>query len=898
MQRNLLSALLLMAVFGMSAKHVTPEEALSRIALSNGSCAAKARMAGKLTCTKTLSSNQNIDALYIFQGANTTFFLPADDRVTPILGYLDSPAEGEMPEQLKWWLDEYVSQIEYLQSQTDDSSSAHRAADVATRVAIEPMITTKWGQDAPYNLATPTINGANAATGCVATAAAQLMKYYNYPQGDLSGTISYTDYGTDTTNGTERSLTLDGYRFDWSNMTDTYSSNKYTDDEADAVAFLMKACGYASQTDYYSASSAGGYHQLMMAGMKEYFGYNKDASILLRNTMDSATWEDLIYQHLKNVGPVVYQGRDTSNYGHVFLCDGYSSDGYFHFNWGWNGNYNGYFRTTALIPYNQGIGGVTVKDYNYNQSAIFNLVPTGHTTMEVPTASPFIINGNIMGEYMSFPAYNKQYLLFYTEKSYNSNFQYNFFYNYTADDITGDFGLKVINDQNEVSYQFKSYYTHTTEKPFKFNYGYPEVDYLVTFEKSGTYRVSLVFRKDETEDWVEFAHWLNTTDYLIVTVDDDLNITSVTTPIIGSYSVDGIKVTTPLYRSKAFKYSYTVNNSNATSVIDTLIPYICVKNTDDTTTDETNTDETTTDESEESSAENVRANAASTTATTVYTDAEGNSYTPIATGSSVVVNVAANSTFTDEAFSYMTMASGYESYAGDAYLCLVSANDNSVVGVTDITVNTYDRELWFRVPTFKLVTTDNTVDFNNLVFDCEVTCLDGYYADKIFVAITTGEKTSNGKEKVVASIYAPDVYVISNGETVKFQIAGAFTSAEENVAYNAKLCYIWDSTASRAFEVSSIPLKITSVVAGVDAVADDITATSIKADRAADLITVSAPSEIESVSVYSLDGREIAPEKQIYGQSATIEMAKLPAGVNIVKVILSDGNSTVSKIIK
>ena len=35
---------------------------------------------------------------------------------------------------------------------------------------------------------------------------------------------------------------------------------------------------------------------------------------------------------------------------HAFVCDGYKEGDYFHINWGWGGQFNGYYRLSVLSP--------------------------------------------------------------------------------------------------------------------------------------------------------------------------------------------------------------------------------------------------------------------------------------------------------------------------------------------------------------------------------------------------------------------------------------------------------------------------------------------------------------------------------------------------------------------
>ncbi len=89
---------------------------------------------------------------------------------------------------------------------------------------------------------------------------------------------------------------------------------------------------------------------------------------LPREYYEVSDWEDVVYGQLAANMPVLYTGQSNEG-GHAFVCDGYSSDGYFHINWGWSGLSDGYFLLTALDPNVQGIGG-SDSGFNYEQAII------------------------------------------------------------------------------------------------------------------------------------------------------------------------------------------------------------------------------------------------------------------------------------------------------------------------------------------------------------------------------------------------------------------------------------------------------------------------------------------------------------------------------------------------
>lgn len=110
-----------------------------------------------------------------------------------------------------------------------------------------------WDQLTPYNKMCPKyIGSSQSATGCVATAMAQVMMYYQYPK-ELKATIpAYTT----TTHKLKVKAISKGEKYDWDNMLPTYTKGKYNTTQANAVAKLMFHCGAAVQMDYGDSSGA------------------------------------------------------------------------------------------------------------------------------------------------------------------------------------------------------------------------------------------------------------------------------------------------------------------------------------------------------------------------------------------------------------------------------------------------------------------------------------------------------------------------------------------------------------------------------------------------------------------------------------------------------------------
>lgn len=405
MKKFLLPMLALLAAFGTEARTLTPAEALGRLQADPTAAKAPAARAAtsaqpRLAFTQTTEAGQ--PAVYVFENraSEQVLFVSADDVVAPLLGYADAtPAGTEMPPQLKWWLEQYASQIAYAQLNGfgEDGQSAPGAvlAAATDRTPIAPLVKTTWNQSAPYNNDCPVINGENAVTGCVATAMAQLMSYYKYPTKG-TGTVSVE------VNGSTYSMNLANTTLDWANMLDSYpTATSGTAVQRKAVSTLMKACGYSVEMNY-GVNASGAPSIYVATALVDNFKYDAGVRYVERSYYSRADWHNLIYSNLKNFGPVCYGGSST-NGGHAFICDGYSTDGFFHFNWGWGGAYNGYYSLEALNPDGQGIGGFA-GGYNFGQDAIIGVqLPTGNT----PAFDPIIsscdgLTGEVSGSGLVF----------------------------------------------------------------------------------------------------------------------------------------------------------------------------------------------------------------------------------------------------------------------------------------------------------------------------------------------------------------------------------------------------------------------------------------------------------------------------------------------------------------
>lgn len=346
-----------------------------------------------------LKSLGQVNGLYVFNMNDKGGFVIVsnDERATDILGYSESGQfdPDNMPDNMRAWLQGYADEIAWAQKNikevTDVNTKARARTRAEAKATIAPMVTTEWNQRAPYNNLCPEYNpGKKAVTGCVATAMAQVMNYHQWPEGATKAISEYEDgYGVTRP-------ALDPTTFDWANMLPDYVSKdpntgntiiNGTEAQQNAVATLMKYCGYSVKMNYGPSSSS---NSIMVAkALTTYFDYDKETTrVVSRGCYTYANWIDLIYHELKEGRPVVYGGQSYGG-GHEFVCDGYDKDtDLFHINWGWGGTSDGYFVLSSLNPDEQGAGGSSSNDgYHFGQDAVVGIQKTEGTGTkpDIPT---------------------------------------------------------------------------------------------------------------------------------------------------------------------------------------------------------------------------------------------------------------------------------------------------------------------------------------------------------------------------------------------------------------------------------------------------------------------------------------------------------------------------------
>lgn len=317
--------------------------------------------------------NLSQQSYYVFPNANSKGFtiVSGDDRLPEIVGYSSQGSydENNLPEGFISFMEAY--QNLYNKVNLGDAEALKNLAEIkawrnkknasaASTSAVAPLLgNIEWDQTSPYNNMCPKYDSVHvAATGCVATAMAQVMAYYKYPKqlkADIPGYVNRW-------NGIPMeipTITQEEGIYDWDNMLPKYNKEaNATQQQKDAVAKLMYHCGAAVRMSYGPESGAA----VSSSKLAKYFGYDADLMMdLSRSSFTLDKWMQIIDTELAAGRPVLYGGQSSEN-GHQFICDGKDENGLYHINWGWSGNQNAYFDLSILNPEKGGTGSGSAAD--------------------------------------------------------------------------------------------------------------------------------------------------------------------------------------------------------------------------------------------------------------------------------------------------------------------------------------------------------------------------------------------------------------------------------------------------------------------------------------------------------------------------------------------------------
>ena len=331
----------------------------------------------------SLSSSKTNTLLYVFNTGSKGFVIVSgDDIITPILAYSNEENfnPDNMPTNVAKWMEAYKTEIRRIidlniepEIKTADEwhnlMSENNGNNIARSTStVNPLMQTTWNQSPYYNDLCP----GGSVTGCVATAMAQIMKYWSYPvTGSGFHSYNHANYGTLSAN-------FGNSTYQWSSMPNNVTSSN------NAVATLMYDVGVSVDMSY-SPQVSGAWvienspapQACSQYALKTYFGYKTSLSGVERVNYTDVQWLSLLKTELDASRPILYAGFGSGG-GHCFVADGYDVNDFIHFNWGWGGAYDGYFHINSLDPSGTGTGGGS-GGYNTGHQAVVGIEPPSGT---------------------------------------------------------------------------------------------------------------------------------------------------------------------------------------------------------------------------------------------------------------------------------------------------------------------------------------------------------------------------------------------------------------------------------------------------------------------------------------------------------------------------------------
>ncbi len=302
--------------------------------------------------------------------------IAADDELSPVLYYslcnqLDVPAVPPAQAILEAFADT-IRELrggdeaeshpcdplwETLLTQTGSNDPAP-TTDSSALARIGPLLTTTWNQWAPYNDQCPSYFGQSCPTGCVATAMAQIMRYWKHPKVGtgmhcydwIAGGITLCeDFGSTS--------------YAWSSMPDVITPTSPQSHKL-AVSTLCYHCGVATNMQYFPDGSAASLIDARIA-FESFFDY-APTNYIWRDAYTFAQWCTGMYNQIVKGQPVLYSIELEAG-GHAIVLDGHDPANLSgHFTTGWGGQDDGWYS----LNYHSAVGAVINIKPNHSDPTI------------------------------------------------------------------------------------------------------------------------------------------------------------------------------------------------------------------------------------------------------------------------------------------------------------------------------------------------------------------------------------------------------------------------------------------------------------------------------------------------------------------------------------------------
>lgn len=551
--RSIIAALLVtMTVMNVNARQLSAGQALNRVMKSNVELAGVSSSRGAGMELAGSASKDGVTTAYYFRNSQSGAFMvvSADDEKEAVLGYAEHSTAGAVPPALAKMM-EYYGMEQAAQTASVESRAART---YEMRRDIEPIMNTVWGQGYPFNMYAPVVDGIQTPSGCVATVIAQCMLHQQWPAKG-KGSVSY--YGTTATAQTPRqkmSVKFDTVQFAWNDIAADYSKG-YTEAQAQAAGRALAAVGAGVKTTYAPGASSS---SLMTAATSliKYFDYAESVCYYERDYFEYDQWESKIYNELREGYPVPYSASSSIE-GHAFLIDGYRQGGYFHILWGWDGQFDGWYKLTALNPKASSVR-LASATYDSSQSMIIGMRPS---TQSVKPSVHLRVSGNFSVQQTSTMRTAGADVVFQGQNGI-------FSMAYSTSKVT--LGVRLTDAEGNETYC-------ASAAPTSFSQFSAVQTYKVSqsaFPQEGTYEVSPVFMTADGE-WEEIALPLNKIRSIYLTANES-QLVFTSSSKVPNLEVSAPELESPVMIGASYSMKATIANSGE-EFMDKIYPVV-VKN--------------------------------------------------------------------------------------------------------------------------------------------------------------------------------------------------------------------------------------------------------------------------------------------------------------------------------
>ena len=328
-------------------------------------------------------SENGVPSFYVFNVGQEGFVIVSgDDFYRPIIGYSNESVFDLSNPALAYYLRTIQGGRDHRVTGEAEPAVAAEWENILVNGATASknggraasfLCTTKWNQNFPYNYLCPEFAGGDGGhfyAGCVATAMAQVMKYWDHPlQGQ--GSHEYTSQAHPYTanhpvNVPSQHCSADfgNTTYDWDNMPEKITSGSPMA-QIMAIATLTYHCAVSVNMDW-DYDGSGTQSTIVPGAISNYFRYSNASVFRYRENYSADNWKHMVRESIDMSWPVYYSGYEIQENGqlggHAFVLDGYDDNDLYHFNYGWGGTGNGWFTFDN-------------QEFHLQDGAIFNFVP-------------------------------------------------------------------------------------------------------------------------------------------------------------------------------------------------------------------------------------------------------------------------------------------------------------------------------------------------------------------------------------------------------------------------------------------------------------------------------------------------------------------------------------------